>query len=448
MSWIYVLLIVEMFFLCLAWLTTDGDLTSVSVVVTMVSIVSTLFNIYAIDMWDNPTFYMETVVAVSLALLAVILADFISIYFIKRKNKVNLERYGLNEIVIPHGKVIIATLMCIILAVLYYINIRAIGIKIGLNVSTAITVIKGNYEDTSMRLNVFIRQGYKFIAAFAYIGLFIFINNVIASKHVRKNIVHLVPSGCFILVCILSGGRVDIIRLLSAAFIFYMILSRENGGWQAKVQKKTNWKIIKIAIPVFFVVAVVMTQLRTIVKGDITTNQITNIIDYIAYYIGGSLQVLNIKIHKGILKYRLGYFGGLTFRGFWNYISKFGFTQEYIPLNISTYEYLLTRMGIGGNASTFVGSSLFDFGYVGMFITIFCEYSVLSWFYYKRLFYKNSSYLRNKNLIIYGFCFFIVSMSYYDDGVYLILSQTGIITLVFLLAAYWFYFKVKFIIKR
>ena len=340
------------------------------------------------------------------------------------------------------------TILCIIMTLLYYLNIRSIGIRIGLNVGSAISLIKSNYQDTTMRLNVVVRQGYKFITAFAYISLLVFINNMLAKKNIKKNFIHLIPSVCLVIVSILSGGRVDIIRLLSAAFLFYIVLSKEKNGWSIRKQKKTTWYFVKVAVPLIFVVAIIMTQLRTITKGDITSNNLTNILDYVAYYIGGPLQVLNTKIHNGILNYRLEYWGELTFRGFWNFISKYGFTKEYIPLNLSSYEYLMVHLGIGGNTDTFVGPPLFDFGYLGMLIVVILEFGVICTCYYKKLYYTQNSYVRNKRLLIYGFCFFIVTMSYYENCMYTVLSQTGLISIIFLLVGYWFYFKAKIVIKH
>lgn len=445
MSWIYGLLIIELILLCMAWSITNGDLSSISVVVVLVMLVSTFFNIYAIDLWDDSTFYFETVLAVALGLSAVVLAEMFGVVSIKRSKIRTIDKfYGLKEINISNVKVLLVTSVCVIFTVLYYFNIRIVAIKNGLDVASAISMIKSNYKDTNMRLNVFVRQGYKFITAFSYVSAFVFINNcMVLKKKLKRNVVHLIPIVCLVVVCTLSGGRVDIIRLLSAAFIFYMILMREKRGWTNRGQKETNKKILKIAIPIIIIIAVFLTQLRSITKGNISSNQLTSIIDYVAYYIGGPLQVLNIKIHKGILNYRLDYFGELTFRGFWNFISRYGFTKMYIPLNLSSYEYLLIHLGIGGNVDTFMGPPLFDFGYIGAFILVFFEYYIVIRYYYRKIAYTNASYRRNRRLLIFGFCYFIVTMSYYENCMYTVLSFTGIMSLAFMLLGYWFYFKCR-----
>ena len=438
---IYLLLIIELLFLAFSLRVTNSDFISVSVVVTLVMIVSTIFNIYAIGLWDNPTFYFETVFTVSLALLAVVAAELVA-RLLYKKNYIKTS-FHLQEISIPQYKVFLVTTCCIVFTILYYLNIRTIGIRVGLNVASAISMIKLNYEDTNMQLNVVIRQGYKIISAFAYICGFVFINNVIVTKKVKKNLIHFVPAVCFAFVCILSGGRIDIIRLFSAYFLYYMILLKEKNEWKIRSQKDINRKLIRKVIPLTIIIAIIMTLLRTITKGNVSTNQLNNILDYIAFYIGGPLQVLNLKIHNGISNYRLDYWGELTFRGIWNFISKLGLTNDYIPLNLSSYEYLVRRLGIGGNTDTFIGPPLFDFGYIGMAIAVFLEYYVICYIYYKKIYGIQASYSANRKIIIYGFCFFVVTISFYENCFYSILSQTGLISIIILWLCYWFYFKVK-----
>lgn len=168
MTNIYILLIIELVLLSVAWLITNGDLASPSVTVLLVMIVSTFLNIYAIDLWDDSTFYIDTVIAVGLGLAAVVMADALMIAFVKRKRlPIQNNTNTLTEINIDKGKLLFVTLLCIIFSVLYYLNIRSIGLSVGLNVTSAISQIKVNYKDPTMQLNVFVRQGYKFITVFA-----------------------------------------------------------------------------------------------------------------------------------------------------------------------------------------------------------------------------------------------------------------------------------------
>lgn len=445
MSWLLCLMLVELVFFVIAWLITKGDISSPSVVVLAVFIISTLFNIYATDLWDNSYFYFESFLAVSIGLTAVVLAEIVNIQMSKKKKlRLCTAECGISYIQIPKLKVYLVVTTCLMFTLLYYLNIRSIGHSIGLNVSSAISVIKTNSQDVNMKMNIFVRQGYKIIMIFAYLGLFVFLNNIIYNKHtIKHNFMQLIPLVCFVIVCILSGGRVEIIRVLSAAFFLFVFFVRQKKMWENKAQKKANKMVLKIGIPLVIVVAVFLVQIRTITKGNITSNEISNIMDYIAYYVGSSIQVLNIKINKGILNYRMPYWGELTFRGIWNFLSQLGFTKDYIRLNISKYEYLMIHRGIGGNTDTFVGPPLFDFGYVGMFIVLFVEFLALGKIYHRKLMYTFSSYKRDKILLLYAFCFFIVTLSYYDNCLYAIISLNGVITIILLLLGYWFYFKAR-----
>jgi len=447
MSWLYVLLAIEIVYLCIAWLITDGNIVSTSVVVMITMIVSSLFNLYANSLWDESTFYIETMFSVILALSMVLLAEIICIQIFKKRRTYSYTDSNIDVIEISKGKVFFITFLCILFSCLYYFNIKQIGGRIGTSVASVISLIKSNYQDSEMQLNIVVRQGYKIINAYAYISGMIFVNNIIACRDIKKNIVHIIPAICLVIVCILSGGRVDIMRLFSALFFYSVVLMQEKYGWNIVSQKRTNKKFVKIAIPGLSAIAVLFTQLRTITKGDITTNQLTSVLDYVAYYIGGPLQVINIKIHNGIMNYRMKYWGELSFRGIWNFASKLGLTEEYIQMNLSRYEYLIIHMGIGGNTDTFLGPPLFDFGYIGMALFVFAEFLIWNFCYYKNIYRTRTSYHRNKHLLLYGFSFFVISMSYYDNCTYSIFSQNGVFSIIVLLIGYWFYFKTKITIR-
>ena len=101
-----------------------------------------------------------------------------------------------------------------------------------------------------MSLNPVVNQMTKMVYSFGFVDMFIFMNNVFASKEnhrIRRNAEYLIPAFLFVVMSIIKGNRVDIMQLVvMAVFLYYMFLHRK-VGWN----KHISGKMLKKAIMVF-----------------------------------------------------------------------------------------------------------------------------------------------------------------------------------------------------
>lgn len=164
-------------------------------------------------------------------------------------------------------------------------------------------------------------------------------------EKVRKNLTYLISFVCGCVITIFSGSRTEILRIVSALILDYVVLTRLNSGYNSSKNKIGIIDIIKRFAPVLIVGVIAGFLSRGVVKTANTGgSDITSIIGYVSYYIGSPIQVLNIK---------LTYFSNIK-------ELLFG-TQNSIP----EFVYL-GSLDYGGNVATIFGSCIHYNGLINM----------------------------------------------------------------------------------
>lgn len=409
----------ELILFILVFLIFNRDIASLSVISIFVILIETLFTIYSIDNWQI-VFNFNTVIVVIIGMLTMIFAEFIS-KIISKKNYISSNSsQEIQYIDINKKKLFLVVILDILFTFLYYWEVKKLGGALGYEGAASFGGVKNSYITGTQGagMNIIIRQSFKFVVASAYIHFFILVNNFFARKEKAKAIyIHMIPIICGCLIIIFSGSRSDILRIFSAGMLYFIILFGEKNQWK----KNSSKKFLKISIPLIVLIAVIFSAVKFMVKTeDTTTNNINGVINYVAFYVGSPLEVLNIKIQDG---------GG-----------------DVLKLNnsnISEFVYLDYDSGIGGNVSTIFGRSLIENGLLGMIVYIFLLYFIFGYIYHRKLKYSKSSYQRNKLLIIYSFFYFIFTMSYYSDCFYLTIDVSGLLTLLCIYLIYFFHFKIS-----
>ena len=277
------------------------------------------------------------------------------------------------------------------------------------------------------KMNALIRQGFKVVMALAYISTYYFVNNVLIMKEkVRKNLTYLISFVCGCVITIFSGSRTEILRLVSALILDYVVLTRLNSGYNSSKNKIGIIDIIKRFAPVLIVGVIAGFLSRGVVKTANTGgSDITSIIGYVSYYIGSPIQVLNIK---------LTYFSNIK-------ELLFG-TQNSIP----EFVYL-GRLDYGGNVATIFGSCIHYNGLINMVIYLLIVYFIGTSIYY-RLYHVNSSKKRkSRNIIVFSYCYFVFTMAYYSICTSVLLEFSNILILILLLILYRVLRRVKLIFR-
>ena len=330
----------------------------------------------------------------------------------------------------------------VIATILYYHEIRKLGADLGFSDISSIGEVKANVDSVDS-MNPIIKQMYKVITAASLIHVLIFAHNVfLAGSTLWKEVRHIIPVLCCVAITISSGGRVNIyMTLAGSAFIIYMI-DREKTGWRSY----EFLKFFKFAFPVLLIFVTMFTALRLVVKGNADSREEIATSEYLSYYIGGPIQVFNLKVEDGREAWSYETFGHYTF---YELYKIFGVDEDskskYIGAGMIDLE---GQSNVAGNAFTIFGGAYEDFDTIGMCIFIFLLYFLFSKFYYGKILNTYSSYRRNLTLIIYAFCFSrIIALAFYDNSIYILLSQTGFLTLLIIYLLYVTYFKVLVVEK-
>lgn len=331
----------------------------------------------------------------------------------------------------------ILLLFYIVATFLYAHEISKLGHMLGYNDLSAIGEVKANMDDLNARMNPLVKQMYKVVTAACYIHSLIFANNVFLAKSKPiKEWKHLIPFMCTVVITLASGGRLNIFKTMIGLILVCYLYLRESSNWK----KQYIQKILKIGVPLGFGFVFLFSAVSLIVKNNASQRDKIETFEYISYYAGSPIQVFNLKVEDGRSKWKYNRFGNYTFIGLY---SMLGFDDDVKSEKIgSGMVYLGGNSNKSGNAQTVFGSAYLDFGTLGMALFIFVSYYLFSRYFYKYIVRSYSSYKRNKRLLVYVYCYVsIVALAFYDNCYWILLSTTGLLTLLVLLIMYWVYFK-------
>jgi oligosaccharide repeat unit polymerase len=280
-------------------------------------------------------------------------------------------------------------------------------------------------------INPVIKQGYKIVVAEAYICGFLLVYNLLNKKEKLKSCLLAIPVICGMGISVCGGNRVEILKIISGILFFYYILDQVMCGWKSR----PNIKLIKITMPIVVVFIAMFSFLRTVTKADPTVqDNMGSVVDYTAYYGGSPIQVLNLKIHRGIDNWRTNYFARQTFSGVYDFLAKHHM-MELPHARYGSMVYVGGDSNASGNVDTIFGRTYNDFGLFGMAAFIFGLYYYFSRFYYRHIYRHPISKSKDiYRLIMYAFFYSIVIVfAFYDTTVYFIFSQTGVLQILVLL---------------
>lgn len=407
---------------------TKGEIFSCSFITNFSMGIGSLL-MYPLSMLWGIDLHSKTIVIVGSALVITIIAEYLA-----KKNKKNfVQKQEYNPIRIKYVNWLL--LLYLVISCLYVYSVFKIG---GSFDSTAIGEVKSSGSLNQM--NPFIKQGYKLIISANVIHSIIFSHNVfLAKSSFIKEIKHLFP---FVLMCVVgfaSGGRLRIfITLISLLFIMYLFL-REKSQWKKLYLRK----IAFVVLPTITIYLIFFSVVQVVIKGKNEENRKDNV-EYISYYIGSPLHVFNIKL-KNEEKWSYDTFGFYTFNGLYNMLNINDSKSKDIGNGMTS---LGGKANYAGNAMTVFGGSYFDFGFGGMLLFIFVSYYIFAKYYYKKILYTTSSYIRNKRVALYSYAYTsIILMSFYDNCYWIFLSSTGLLTIFLIYVMYRIYFN-KLLIRR
>ena len=262
----------------------------------------------------------------------------------------------------------------------------------------------------SVTLNPIVNQMTKVVYSFGYIYMYIFMNNIFASREknrIIKNIEYLLPAFLFVAMSIIKGNRVDIMQLVvMGVFLYYMFLHRK-VGWN----KHISGKMLKKAFLIFAIGMIIFYYMKELV-GRVSS---LNFLEYVTQYIGGSIQLLDQYIKDSTKSNAVPF--GETLTGLITGFRKLGLTTVTLRKQL---EFRYTPTGIYlGNVYTALRRYYNDAGWIGVVLFPATLSLIMNAFYRRVRLYKNNSIKHIYKTIVYASLLYVVPFQAMEDSFYI-----------------------------
>lgn len=413
-----ILFLLELFFLLVAYVIFDGDIFSPPVITILVVFIGTVMILPSYEVW-NVHINDKTIIIIAVGYLCCCISGGVAKQLIKGNQVRRSLCYKENEIIHWHKSVeIFVSVIVSGLTMLYIWDALRVGRMYGGSGLNAIGYMKAAYTSGNQgpKMNVLIRQGFKIVMALAYLGTLYFVNNALIMKEkLKKNITYIICLICGCVITIFSGSRTEILRLVSALILDYVVLARLNNGYQFKNNRIGILQIAQKFGPVLVGCIFIGFLSRSVVKLEGTGgSEIASILGYASYYIGSPIQVLNIK------------------QSYFCNIKEFLFgTTSSIP----EFVYL-GGLDYGGNVASIFGSFIQYNGLIKMILYLLVVYFLGTIAYYKIYLISSNRIKKIRSLIVYSYCYFIFTMAYYSVCTTILMQFSNIMVLLLIVILY------------
>ncbi|HEM3681987.1 TPA: oligosaccharide repeat unit polymerase [Streptococcus suis] len=324
-------------------------------------------------------------------------------------------------------KIIFAILVDLVIIYLYRKEMYQLAAQAGYSGQSIQWFIRNStsYEG-SIEFSAKIRLLVRFVDITAYIFLFTFINNFIYNVKRKSNLLLLVPVMLFAYKTVLTGGRLDIMKLMFAAVVQAYILQKAKVGWKKVISGRYvmyGLTGLLVGIPSFYY--------GLFLVGRTTTR---SMMESVSTYIGGPIQHFNQFVQNPTSPSR--YFGSESLTPILNILGDLGL----IDYN-ETVHLEFRQLGVTiGNVYTFFRRPLHDFGPVGMYLFVFLVGVLFAYLYYVVIRSKRRSDLWDMNVMVYSYLFywiFLSSIEQYSMTIISVFTLIAIILFYLLSIFYW-----------
>jgi len=376
-----------------------GDFFNPSTISVTVFMAATILCAFYAELWQVKIVWKTVLVVVTSLLMMIVGTALGRSASVTGNEKLNSAGRHI-RLTMSTGTIVFISTLVVIMTVLYGFSAYKLGQSHGGTGLNSFAYLKDAYSHgtATVRMNVFIRQGYKIVLACAYVGcLLLAVQLVQGIYQTRRSLVYLGWIICGALITIMSGSRTDIVRIFSAFIIDYVIISRIWNKREENTRRRKVKSVWHYLIPALLLVIVVSFSVRQIIKtSNVELSQSNSLFYYLSYYVGSPIAVLNEKISMG--------FSGVTL-------------AVGAPISVPNFVYL-GNLNYGGNVDTLLGLTLQKYGIIMLWVKLLIVYGIGSFFYFK----AESEYLRSKRsyywILITSLVYQIFTMSYYSDSLY------------------------------
>lgn len=262
----------------------------------------------------------------------------------------------------------------------------------------------------NVTLNPIVNQMTKVVYSFGYIYMYIFMNNIFASREknrIKRNIEYLLPAFLFVAMSIIKGNRIDIMQLVvMAVFLYYMFLHKK-VGWN----KHISGKMFKKAFLIFVIGMIIFYYMKELV-GRVSS---LNFLEYVTQYIGGSIQLLDQYIKDPAESNAVPF--GETLTGLITGFRKLGLTTATLRKQL---EFRYTPTGVYlGNVYTALRRYYNDAGWIGVVLFPAILSFIMNAFYRRVRLYKSNSIKHIYKTIVYASLLYVVPFQAMEDSFYI-----------------------------
>lgn len=439
MNYLYILFGFEIIYISAAIIVSKRDLLSISFISGCCFWLAILCNIINEKRWEI-VFHYNTFIVIVLGQLAMLagesLATLMPRFSIGKINrKIKAGKLSLDEE--PEGILTIADWKHYALAMfntfffmLFLITVMKHGFSLA-----AIALYKEE-NDGLANMNVFVQQSFRFLIACAIFYAFLILYNAILFRSFSKHdfVFCIYTNLLASLESILAASRRNIIVILVAWFVIFVVLDNKKNGWTNHIPVK----MLKKCVVFLCVLMVVFRNLHSILKS--AASNLDGLFNYVTYYIGCPIQTLNVYFERHNEAVRSQYWGQYTLPSLSSYLklmpngtdSSFGFV------------YLGGKANAASNVYTFFLAPLQDFGMVGMIVFTFAVGFVYSRFYYKGIRCRAMNYKMAYKLCVYSFIYWVIPLAFYLNGMFFIIAPTCLISMACFYLIFLFAFKLDF----
>ena len=436
MGGLLLLFVVTLLLLLLCFYSNGKDILTPSVVVCALFAVSEMVALLSVDTWGID-YSLEAALILILGISIFVIVDLF--YYIHLKNKriifhaqgrkrnLTLDNSG-NLIIINKYILWIIIVVNVVYIPVFYLSLMRIAASQGLQGALGMAMKSLSYDaarsvDTNLGIATTLLG--RFCLITGYVLLFYFHNNRALikrkpelNKYKKYNRLLLIPSICYMVASLFQGSRIQILLFLVYYFAVSYITTQKSGH---RWSRKDSMKYIKYAL-ILVVVALPLFYLVLNVLGRSNAN--LGMFNYLAIYIGGSIQQFNQFVQDPVVS---NVWGKECFNPVYNFLWKLGLRSEYIPPHLEFRT--LYKIGTSGdrwylgNVYTFFRSPLADFGLGGMvLVTLF--FALFYSIYYHNSIKKNNA--SEYSIIIYAYLFAQLSMVSIANQLTIMISVYGL----------------------
>lgn len=427
----------EIILFCFAFIINKHDIMEPAPMMCLLFFACTIITIFNGTLW-NIDFKIDTTLIIFVGLFSVVVGSSLSMMWADtRKTRYTSNR--LNYIDIQYLWIFLYILIGIVSSIWYRREmariLRAAGWGTnGITLTYAYRILTTKETITGdLKVNTLLSQLIKVINGTGYVYLYAFINNWILKERNKKTFLYFICSCVSLLPGLVSGGRGNVIHVLSAFIILFYILWHENSDWNINL----SWKYLRTGLLIFLIGAPIFYYSINLV-GRTTS---LSMFEYIAVYFGASIEHFNQYITNPTSPAKI--FGEETFPGIIDLLNRIGILDGSKGISILERRKLSSNMS--GNVYTFFRRPYHDFGIIGMIIFSVLVAMVLTSIYETKI----KKHIGNKVywILFYSYLYYWIILSPNDQYSSDLFSLNNFLT-IFIMLVSPIIIKVKFVFGK